>query len=466
MSDAAASQTSHAVLDPDRPWIVNEEELPSRMNWLDTLVNPTGKSPKLHFTRAWTVLFFTGLFAWVGFGFIISILGIAGADTSGVSVFHGYFVAVVLAITSICSYVIHTRRLNHARKFSLWSTIVLLPLIAATLLFLGGMIGKAAEYDKLYQERAEFLEDPAAWREARLEEQRVQQAEAEKARQEAEAAKEDGEGAGENKRQRGGQGRGGQSGWNQGPTADNPLPSKESFIVRPNLGSFNSIIVGLNALIMIWSLLWVARTPNFGTFAATAGGIERTSTSVPKTPWMPWKQWFFSLHGRIRRLQFWLGTLVVVIASIPITITLAVLGFSFQDALENANQTGETGPLLMSFFIGLVANLPLQWVSFSIAVKRFHDLGRSGRWALYFFIAQIAFSIVLVLSHAITANPSSIHILIGLISIFLALAYIIYLGFFPSDPGDNEYGAGPRHGPASPDGRTTTGSRSESSLYA
>jgi len=165
-------------------------------------------------------------------------------------------------------------------------------------------------------------------------------------------------------------------------------------------------------------------------------------------------------------LQFWLGTLVVVIASIPITITLAVLGFSFQDALENANQTGETGPLLMSFVIGLVANLPLQWVSFSITVKRFHDLGRSGRWALYFFIAQIAFSIVLVLSHAITANPSSIHILIGLISIFLALAYIIYLGFFPSDPEDNEYGAGPRHGPASPDGLATPGSRSESSLYA
>ncbi|MEL6666451.1 MAG: hypothetical protein AAFQ24_09955 [Pseudomonadota bacterium] len=287
MSDATASQTSHSVLDPDRPWIVNEEELPSRMNWLDTLFNPTGKSPKLHFTRAWTFLFFTGLFAWVGLGFIISILGIAGADTSGLSVFHGYFIAVVLAITSICSYVIHTRRLNHARKFSLLSIIVLIPMILATLVFVGGMTGKAAEYDKLYEERAEFLEDPAAWREARLEEQRIQQAEAEKARQEAEAAKEageDGESAGQNNGQRGGQGRGGQGGWNQGPSAENPLPSKESFIVRPNLGSFNSIIVGLNALIMIWSLLWVARTPNFGTSAVTAGGIERTSTSVPKTP--------------------------------------------------------------------------------------------------------------------------------------------------------------------------------------
>ncbi len=264
MSDATASQTA---LDPDRPWIVNEEELPSRMSWLDTLFNPAGKSPKLHFTRAWTALFFTGLFAWVGVGFIISVLGIAGADTSGLSVFHGYLIAAVLAITSICSYVIHTRRLNHARKISLRAIIVLVPLALATVAFMGGMAGKAAEYDELYAARAEFLEDPAAWREAKLEEQRVQQAEAEKARQEAEAAKdngEDGENSGENNGQRGGQGRGGQGNWNQGPSAENPLPSKESFIVRPNLGAFNSIIVAMNTLIMIWSLLWVARVPNFG----------------------------------------------------------------------------------------------------------------------------------------------------------------------------------------------------------
>lgn len=279
MSDATASQTA---LDPDRPWIVNEEELPSRMSWLDTLFNPAGKSPKLHFTRAWTALFFTGLFAWMGVGFIISILGIAGADTTDLSVFHGYFIAVVLAITSICSYVIHTRRLNHAGKISLRSIIVILPLILATLAFVGGMTGKAAEYDKLYQERAEFLEDPAAWRDARLEERREQQAKAEKARQEAEAAKErgeEGEGAdGGNNGQRGGRGGGGQGDWNQGPSADNPLPSKESFIVRPNLGTFNFIIVGFNTLIMIWSLLWVARVPNFGKSDDTDVYSDRASS--------------------------------------------------------------------------------------------------------------------------------------------------------------------------------------------
>ncbi|MHA7899523.1 MAG: hypothetical protein ACX94B_06625 [Henriciella sp.] len=263
MSDATASQNA---LDPNRPWIVNEEELPAKMQWFDTLFNPSGKSPKLHFTRAWTALFFIGVFVWFGVGAIITVIGIAGVDTSGLSAFHSYLIAITLAVTSLCSYVIHTRRLNHAGKISLRALIVLVPLALGAVSFMGGVSQKAVEYDELYEKRAEFLADPAAWREARLEEQRQRQAEAEKAREEAERARENGEeGAGENRGQRGGQGRGGPpGGWNQGPSPENPLPSKAEFIVRPNLSAFYMPIVGLNALIMIWSLLWVARVPNFG----------------------------------------------------------------------------------------------------------------------------------------------------------------------------------------------------------
>lgn len=268
MSDAIASQPS---LDPNRPWITDDEELPARMNWLDTFFNPAGKSPKLHFTRAWTVLFFTGVLAWFGVGFMIFIFGAAGADTTGMSIFHGYLIAVVLAITSLLSYVIHTRRLNHAGKISLRAIIVLVPLIVGAVAFTGGVAGKAAEYDKLYQQRAEYLADPGAWRDARLQERRDAQAEAEKARLEAEEARansENGEADGDansgQRGQRGQRGGGGPGGFNQGPNPENPLPSKEAFIVRPNLGAFYMPIAGLSALIMIWSLLWVARVPNFG----------------------------------------------------------------------------------------------------------------------------------------------------------------------------------------------------------
>ena len=63
MSDATASQTA---LDPERPWITNEEDLPVRMSWFQTFLNPAGETPKLDFTRGWTVLFFAGLLSWMG----------------------------------------------------------------------------------------------------------------------------------------------------------------------------------------------------------------------------------------------------------------------------------------------------------------------------------------------------------------------------------------------------------------
>ena len=65
MSDAIASQSA---LDPDRPWITDANQLPSKMNWLDTFFNPTGKTPTLHFTRAWTVLFMAQVVAFFSEG--------------------------------------------------------------------------------------------------------------------------------------------------------------------------------------------------------------------------------------------------------------------------------------------------------------------------------------------------------------------------------------------------------------
>ena len=248
MSDPTANP--HA-LDPDRPWFTREEDLPGRMSGFDTFFFPAVNSSTLHFTRAWTVLFFAGVLTWVGLGGIIMVIGIAGADTSSMSAAHSYMVAIVLAVSCLLSYVIHTRRLNHAGKISLRALIVLVPLILASVAFIGGVSSKAAEYDELYDARAEFLADPDAWREARLEERRQQQAEETARREEAERAREAGEAPAEGNRG-GNRGRGGPpGGWDEGPSAENPLPGKEEFIVRPNLGSFNMIIVLMNTLIMI-----------------------------------------------------------------------------------------------------------------------------------------------------------------------------------------------------------------------
>ena len=84
-----------------------------------------------------------------------------------------------------------------------------------------------------------------------------------------------GEGA-QNRGQRGGPPRG----FGGGPSPENPLPTKEAFIVRPNLNSFFGPIFLLSIPIMIWSLTWVARKPGKHPSAAAGMGYGEQQTGA------------------------------------------------------------------------------------------------------------------------------------------------------------------------------------------
>lgn len=245
------------ALDPQRPWITDARQLPSQMNWLDSMFNPVGRSPKLHFTRVWTICFFWQfLIVVVPFGVGI-VASLAGGDPKPIQAFGVYASPIVFIMTTIISYVAHARRLNDAGKPSIYAIIILLPLLAGMALSFMGIQKSAAEYDKLYDERAIYLENPEAWRAEQLAKRQAAQTAAESARAEAEQGADAGEG--EAKPQRAGPRRGA-----GGPRADQPLPSQLEYIIKPNVGIIQLVLVGFNIFLVIWSLLWVARVPDFG----------------------------------------------------------------------------------------------------------------------------------------------------------------------------------------------------------
>lgn len=254
MSDAS---NNIDALDPQRPWITDARQLPSRMNWLDAMFNPTGKSPKLHFTRVWTVCFFLQLLIVVvpfGVGIVASL---AGGDPKPIQTFGVYATPIVFIVTTYISFVAHSRRLNDAGKTSILAVLVLLPLLAGMALSFMGIMKSAEAYDNLYAERAIYLENPDAWRAEQLEKRQAAQAAAEAAR--ADAAQADEAGEGEAKPEQRGPQRGA-----GGPRADQPLPSQLAFIIKPNLMIIQMILVGFNVFLALWSLLWLARVPDFG----------------------------------------------------------------------------------------------------------------------------------------------------------------------------------------------------------
>ena len=248
------SDTSSPVLDPKRPWLTDERELPSRMNWVQTLFNPTGKSPRLHFTRAWTMLFMLQLLVIVLPFTVALILDMAGGNGGPVGEFGVFATPVVFIVTTLMSYVIHVRRLNDAGKSPLWAFIPLLPLIVAIVLFMGGLQQQAAKYDERFELRQQYLTDPDAFLAKRHEDEQK--------------AREGGEGQGR---------RPGQGGGISALSFEKPLPPKGETVLKAALPTLQMVMVPLSGLVAIWSLLWVARAPYFGTYPGSKDYQEESA---------------------------------------------------------------------------------------------------------------------------------------------------------------------------------------------
>ena len=93
---------------------------------------------------------------------------------------------------------------------------------------------------------------------------------------------------------------------------------------------------------------------------------------------------FFSFHGRLRRRDFWYAALVVLSVFVVLSIGFDwVFGGSMTWALS----------------------LPFYWAASAIAIKRYHDVGRSGWWLLLLLIPLIGPAWVLWCLGCRNGNP-------------------------------------------------------------
>jgi uncharacterized membrane protein YhaH (DUF805 family) len=121
---------------------------------------------------------------------------------------------------------------------------------------------------------------------------------------------------------------------------------------------------------------------------------------------------YVEFGGRARRAEYWWFVLFSVLVGIVTSILDIALGTDFE------------GSVTSSGLFSLIANLALFLPSLAVAVRRLHDLDRSGWW-----------------------------ILIGLIPL---IGVIVLLVFFVQDgtPGPNRFGPSPKHHAApGPQGR-------------
>lgn len=93
---------------------------------------------------------------------------------------------------------------------------------------------------------------------------------------------------------------------------------------------------------------------------------------------------YFDFKGRSRRKEYWMYTLFIVIASVVLTVLDSLLGLGGSmsgDTDVSGTSAGAAGAMsggLLTNIFSLATFIP----SLAVAVRRLHDLDRSGWWIL------------------------------------------------------------------------------------
>ncbi len=121
------------------------------------------------------------------------------------------------------------------------------------------------------------------------------------------------------------------------------------------------------------------------------------------------KDLLFGFQGRINRAKFWLASIAVTVIYGIVTSFLFAGAAGSSDPTEALASVGTLGGL-----VALVLFIAMVWISFALAVKRWHDRNKSGWWILIVFVPVIG-----------------------------SLWYFIECGLLKGTSGANRYGADP-----------------------
>jgi uncharacterized membrane protein YhaH (DUF805 family) len=144
---------------------------------------------------------------------------------------------------------------------------------------------------------------------------------------------------------------------------------------------------------------------------------------------------YMDFNGRVGRAQFWYYIAVAVVLGIGVSIVAAIVTH------------------LLSTLFALALLLP----NLGMTVRRLHDTGKPGIWALLLlvpFLVQILLGLM-IFSVGMWGIFGMLYAFIQLVSLasLVALVIIIYFCVQPGDAGDNAYGPPPA--PWTPKGAAT-----------
>jgi uncharacterized membrane protein YhaH (DUF805 family) len=134
-----------------------------------------------------------------------------------------------------------------------------------------------------------------------------------------------------------------------------------------------------------------------------------------------------STEGRINRLRFWIGILIVI----------AVSTVLFYLILATAGPT-QTGVLL-----AVLAAFALAYPYYAIMAKRFQDRNKPGLLALLGIVPYYTLNLLYTFRILDPIAPTGLSRILDVIIALIALWIVVELGCLKGTPGPNRYGPDP-----------------------
>jgi uncharacterized membrane protein YhaH (DUF805 family) len=153
---------------------------------------------------------------------------------------------------------------------------------------------------------------------------------------------------------------------------------------------------------------------------------------------------FFGFNGRINRLQYWLGNVVTGVAGfVCLMLAALIAGPAEGEKIDPGAQALKTMLVMAPVWAGTA------WMSLALQVKRFHDRGRSGYFALAPLVPMVV--IFTSVSGGVLADAPAEQVVPGTLLWFFILGcinlwFLIDLGTLGGSREANRFGDPPGSG--------------------
>jgi uncharacterized membrane protein YhaH (DUF805 family) len=170
---------------------------------------------------------------------------------------------------------------------------------------------------------------------------------------------------------------------------------------------------------------------------------------------MPFKHALFSFHGRMRRRDWWLWSIGLLLSQTLANRVTDTLLFGPDADLRAGNYFTwffGTAPVTGVHWTGLAVGLLFLWPALALTLKRGRDRDRRGRELVFIQLAAAA-SLLLPVDVFETAGrafdaadytAAAPAMLYGLALLIGSLYQLVVLGFLDGTPGPNRFGTSPK----------------------